>query len=76
MYSFETVQRLQNQIISMQEKIDLLQAELTDAKDTNELLEFQLLENNEDTKHKFEVIDSLPIVVGHFFFLFFFHVLF
>uniref|UniRef100_A0A0N5ARD1 GRIP domain-containing protein n=1 Tax=Syphacia muris TaxID=451379 RepID=A0A0N5ARD1_9BILA len=54
MYSSETVQRLQNQIISMQENIDLLHAELTNAKDTNELLEFQLLENNEDAKNKFE----------------------
>ena len=42
----------------MQEKIDLLEAELTEAKDTNELLEFQLLENNEDNKHRFEVNGS------------------
>lgn len=50
-----TITRLQDQIIGLQAKCERLERELSDTKENNELLEFQLLENNENMKHELEV---------------------
>ncbi|KHN79171.1 Janus kinase and microtubule-interacting protein 1 [Toxocara canis] len=49
-----TITRLQDQIIALQTKCERLERELSDSKENNELLEFQLLENNENMKHELE----------------------
>ncbi|VDK42711.1 unnamed protein product [Anisakis simplex] len=57
------VTRLQDQLIALQTKCERLERELSDSNENKELLEFQLLEANENMKHELE--ESLARRKGH-----------
>lgn len=56
-----TINRLQEQIFTLCTKVETLEAELSESKEMNELLEFQLLENAENMKHEVEVFSFIFI---------------